>query len=83
MAVGMMNGPVWGPEPAAVSLPRLLIAKVAARCSGFSAAAAVAQRAGRGLVSQRPRHPIYNAAQIAASKGKINRVYTNALLNHS
>lgn len=36
MAVGMMNGPVSGPKQAAVSLPRILIAKVASHCSGFS-----------------------------------------------
>lgn len=35
MAVGMMNGPVSGPKQAAVSLPRILIAKVASHCSGF------------------------------------------------
>lgn len=35
MAVGMMNGPVSGPKQAAVSLPWVLIAKVASHCSGF------------------------------------------------
>ena len=32
-----MNGPVSGPKQAAVSLPRILIAKVASHCSGFRA----------------------------------------------
>lgn len=36
MAVGMMNGPVSGPKQAAVSLPRILIAKVAGHCSRFN-----------------------------------------------
>lgn len=36
MAVGMMNGPVSGPKQAAVSLPRILIAKVASHCSRFN-----------------------------------------------
>lgn len=35
MAVGMMNGPVSGPKQTAVSLPWVLIAKVASHCSGF------------------------------------------------
>lgn len=37
MAVGMMNGLVSGPKQAAVSLPWILIAKVASNCSGFKA----------------------------------------------
>lgn len=36
MAAGMMNGAVSGPNEAAVSLPRILIAKVASHCSGFN-----------------------------------------------